>query len=50
MTNPAWTEHVPTDEDEDRVEQLDGLPEDGEERGHPTTASDVTALIAKEIA
>jgi hypothetical protein len=49
-SDPVWSERTPDDQDEDRVEQLDGLPEDGEEKGHPTTASDVGALIAKEIA
>lgn len=48
--DPVWTERVPTDEDEDRVEREDGLAEDGEERGHPTTAASVSALIAKEVA
>ncbi len=50
MTDPVWREQIPDDEYEDNIERLDGLPEDGEERGHPTTASDVTVLISKEIA
>jgi len=47
--DPVWSEREPTDADEDRVEQLDGLPEDGEERGHPTTATDVGVLVPKSI-
>lgn len=50
MADPVWSEREPTDADEDRVELLDGLAEDGEERGHPTTANDVVMLTPKEIA
>ena len=48
-SDPVWSERIPDDQYEDAVERADGLPEDGEEQGHPTTASDVSALIAKEI-
>lgn len=48
--DPVWHEQQPDDEYEDNIERLDNLPEDGEEQGHPTTASDVNVLIAKEIA
>lgn len=48
--DPVWREQEPTDEYEDAIEAADGLPEDGEEKGHPTTATDVSVLIAKEVA
>lgn len=48
--DPQWREQIPDDTYEDQIERLDGLPEDGEERGHPTTATDVFVLISKQVA
>ena len=47
---PPWTEREPDEEYERHIEEEDGLPVGDEPKGHPTTATDVRALIAKEIA